>query len=107
MHTGLDASSYKIESLDPFNELYDNWGKGAFQRFTGLKAINPGLKTLLAIGGWNEGATKYSQMVGDPQKRAVFTQSALEMVLEHGFDGLDLDWEYPGDIFLQTYSRFF
>ena len=29
--------------------------KGAFQRFTGLKTINSHLKTLLAIGGWNEG----------------------------------------------------
>lgn len=93
---GLDEKSFKIKSLDPFNDLYSDWGKGAFQRFTGLKAHNPHLKTLLAIGGWNEGATKYSQMVAQPQRRAVFIQSALDMVLEHNFDGLDLDWEYPG-----------
>ena len=93
---GLNAQNFTIQSLDPFNDLYDNWGKGAFQRFTGLKAINPSLKTLLAIGGWNEGSTKYSEMVATSQRREIFIQSALDMVLAHHFDGLDLDWEYPG-----------
>jgi GH18 family chitinase len=36
---------------------------GAFERFTGLKQQNPELKALLAIGGWNEGSTKYSQVL--------------------------------------------
>ena len=93
---GLDASNYTIQSLDPFNDLEENWGKGAFKRFTGLKKVNPQLKALLAIGGWNEGCTKYSQMVSTPQRRAIFIESALKMVLDHEFDGLDLDWEYPG-----------
>ena len=44
----------------------------------------------------NEGATKYSQMASTAERRALFIQSALDMVLDHGFDGLDLDWEYPG-----------
>ena len=44
----------------------------------------------------NEGATKYSQMASTAPRRALFIQSALDMVLDHGFDGLDLDWEYPG-----------
>ena len=42
-------------SLDEYNDLEENWGKGSFKKFTDLKNINPGLKTLLAIGGWNEG----------------------------------------------------
>ena len=52
---GLDKSEYTITSLDEYNDLEDNWGKGAFKRFTNLKNVNPNLKTLLAIGGWNEG----------------------------------------------------
>jgi chitinase len=28
--------------------------------------------------------------------RTKFTESCVEMVLRHNFDGLDLDWEYPG-----------
>ena len=56
------GSNGTIISLDPYNDLYDEWGKGAFERFTGLKKRNPALKTLIAIGGWNEGSLKYSQV---------------------------------------------
>ena len=30
---GLDPKTYTIRVLDPYNELYDNWGKGAYDRF--------------------------------------------------------------------------
>ena len=52
---GLDPELYTIKALDPYNELEENWGKGAYKRFTNLKNVNPNLVTLLAIGGWNEG----------------------------------------------------
>lgn len=51
-----------IISLDPWNDLPENYGKGAMARFTGLKSQNPELKALLAIGGWNEGSEKYSKV---------------------------------------------
>ncbi len=84
--TGLGTDNTMIP-LDPWNDLYDNWGKGAFLRFTGLKQQNPNLKALVAIGlvvfnipiflnnrcsndcekictfrGWNEGSEKYSRV---------------------------------------------
>ena len=37
---GLDPDSYTIRALDPYNELEDNWGKGAYKRFTNLKKLN-------------------------------------------------------------------
>lgn len=85
----------KIRSLDPWNDLKDNYGKGAFERFTALKKVNPELKTLLAIGGWNEGSIKYSAMASSASDRATFIQSVVEFLEKYNFDGLDLDWEYP------------
>ena len=35
---------------------------GAYKRFTGLKNLNSGLTTMLAIGGWNEKSEKYSKV---------------------------------------------
>lgn len=56
------GSNNTIQALDPYNDLYENWGKGAYLRLTALKKKNPDLKTLIAIGGWNEGSLKYSKV---------------------------------------------
>ncbi|XP_037944921.1 probable chitinase 2 [Teleopsis dalmanni] len=60
-----------------------------------LKQQNPGLKVLEAVGGWNEGSIKYSTMADDATKRLNFINSALALLHQNDFDGLDLDWEYP------------
>ncbi|KAF8787216.1 Chitotriosidase-1 like protein [Argiope bruennichi] len=87
----------QIAVYDPYLDLKENWGLGAYQRFNNLKKQNPNLSTLIAIGGWNEGSTKYSQMAADPNARATFVKSAVDFCLKYDFDGLDMDWEYPAN----------
>ena len=43
------------------------------------------------------GSTAYSEMAKVPEKRQKFIESVITMLKKHNFDGLDLDWEYPGD----------
>ncbi|GIY64864.1 probable chitinase 2 [Caerostris extrusa] len=90
-----DGFDNRIRCLDPYYDLEENYGKGAFKRFTGLKKINPELKTIVAIGGWNEGSTRYSNMAASSSSRKIFVDSVVEFVRKHNFDGLDMDWEYP------------
>jgi chitinase len=55
-----------------------------------------GLKVSLALGGWNDSAgDKYSRLVNSPSARRRFVKHVTEFLEKHGFDGLDLDWEYP------------
>ena len=55
-----------------------------------------GIKVSLAIGGWNDSAgDKYSKLVNDPAARARFVSHVVLFLEKYGFDGLDLDWEYP------------
>uniref|UniRef100_A0A2A4K931 chitinase n=1 Tax=Heliothis virescens TaxID=7102 RepID=A0A2A4K931_HELVI len=91
---GIDSEGNVI-SLDPYLDLPDNDGRDNFGKFNALKEQNPSLKTLLAVGGWNEGSSKYSVMAANSTLRQNFIDSALKMLTTHGFDGLDIDWEYP------------
>lgn len=70
-------------------------GADLYKRVVALKAR--GVKVSIALGGGKESAAsdKYSRMVNDAGARARFVRSAVKFVERHGFDGLDLDWEYP------------
>ncbi|XP_057303986.1 chitotriosidase-1-like [Hydractinia symbiolongicarpus] len=61
-----------------------------------LKDIDPRLKTLLGVGGWRHASAMFTEMVQTHETRKIFIDDAVVFLLNHGFDGLDLDWEYPG-----------
>ncbi|HNX63859.1 MAG TPA: glycoside hydrolase family 18 protein [Oscillospiraceae bacterium] len=80
--------SLRVAMSDPNIDLKN------FEKLRELKNKYPNFKTLISIGGWD-----YSKLFSDAaltaQNRENFAQSALDFILKHGFDGVDLDWEYP------------
>ncbi|XP_050295131.1 acidic mammalian chitinase-like [Anthonomus grandis grandis] len=88
---GLNSTSLEVISLDTWLDI----DLGGFTSAINLKQTNPDLKVILAVGGWNEGSAKYSTMASTATGRATFIASALNLVQTYGFDGFDLDWEYP------------
>jgi chitinase len=70
-----------------------------FTEFNELKEANPSLKTLIAVGGWafNDPPTQhvFSEMVATQESRSTFIDSVVDFLQKYGFDGIDIDWEYP------------
>ncbi|KAI1283831.1 Endochitinase [Halotydeus destructor] len=89
---GLDDATWKLKLIDPEYDI----DKLGFQRFVGLKKKYADLKVLLAVGGWAEGGEKYTKMVETRERRDIFVADVMDYMTRYGFDGFDLDWEYPG-----------
>lgn len=90
----LDNETLTIVSADPTTDIEE---KG-YANFVALKKQNPTLKTMIAIGGWVDSNTednKYSKLVSSMENINKFVSSVMAFLGEFGFDGLDMDWEYP------------
>ncbi|TYS57577.1 glycoside hydrolase family 18 protein [Sutcliffiella horikoshii] len=73
---------------DPASD-YEN-----FKQMLQLKKRHPHLKTMISVGGWTWSKT-FSDAAASEDSRTKFAESVRRFILENGFDGVDLDWEYP------------
>lgn len=86
----LDYSNLVLRTHDSWADIDNNF----YTRVSGLRS--KGVKVSLALGGWNDSqGDKYSRLVRNPAARARFVKHAVEFLEKYGFEGLDLDWEYP------------
>jgi chitinase len=53
-----------------------------------------GVKVVLAVGGWEQ-STGFSPAAAEASSRQRFIQALVAFCTEHGYDGIDLDWEFP------------
>jgi chitinase len=63
---------------------------------TALKHENPNLKVIISVGGWLWSGG-FTDMALTHASRAAFIDSAAAFLTRYNLDGLDIDWEFPGD----------
>ncbi len=67
---------------------------GNFKQLQLLKAAHPNLRTVISVGGWT-GSAKFSDAALTDESRKKFAGSCVDFITKYGFDGVDIDWEYP------------
>jgi len=80
-------------------EIYDSWAflslnGGNAEHLAQFKADNPDVRVLMAVGGWTLSGN-FSAAAESEQSREAFAQSCVDIMTTYGFDGIDIDWEYP------------
>ncbi|KAF9524949.1 glycoside hydrolase superfamily [Crepidotus variabilis] len=75
---------------EPGNNLY-----GCLKQLYLFKLQKRNLKVLLSIGGWTYSQAGHFNFVTNPSARATFVSSAVQLIEDYGFDGIDIDFEYP------------
>jgi chitinase len=74
----------------------------SFPELQALKTQFPHLQVLLAVGGWGQ-AEAFAQAAAMPESRRQLAASCVALVQTYGFDGLDIDWEYPAPEAVSTF----
>ncbi len=88
------------DSYAALEKLYpgDTWDQplaGTYNQINNvLKAEYPHLKTFISVGGWTWSG-KFSDVALTEASRSNFASSCVDFIRAYGFDGVDIDWEYP------------
>ncbi|XP_059079233.1 probable chitinase 10 isoform X1 [Tigriopus californicus] len=92
------SPDYEIVAHDTYLDMAFNWGLGNYRLFDGMRGRYPNTKLMIALGGWDDSQDnkgRYQTMLRSQSYRQKFVNSAVLFLQKYGFDGLDLDYEFP------------
>jgi chitinase len=91
----LTHINYAFGRIDGNRALLDRPGVADdLARLRALDKQNPQLAVMVSIGGWT--ADGFSDAALTESSRHTFARSVVALLKQYDLDGVDLDWEYPG-----------
>jgi chitinase len=89
----VDASA-ATQKVYPGDKREGGALRGSFHQLQLLKKKHPKLRTLISIGGWTKSGG-FSDAALTRESRTKFAKSCVRFLIKYGFDGVDVDWEFP------------
>uniref|UniRef100_A0A182X872 GH18 domain-containing protein n=1 Tax=Anopheles quadriannulatus TaxID=34691 RepID=A0A182X872_ANOQN len=88
---------YAFVALDHNGSIVqkDDTERNAMRRFNCLRNSNPSLKTLVSVGGAVGCGSAFASVAASSNLRASFARNVREFCESYGFNGVDIDWEFP------------
>jgi chitinase len=83
-----------VDKAYPGDKRGDGVLRGNFGQLLQLKKKHAHLKTLISVGGYTLSGP-FSDVALTEQSRSRFAASCVVFIKKYGFDGVDVDWEYP------------
>lgn len=122
--SGPDGSDGASDAWADYGMAYDAAGSiagigdtaeqplaGSFNQLRQLKAANPGLRAVISLGGWTW-SKNFSRAAATDESRKALVASCIDLYIKGNlpviegrggsgaadgiFDGIDIDWEWPG-----------
>ncbi|KAK7111280.1 chitinase-3-like protein 2 [Littorina saxatilis] len=103
----VDVDSHRIVPMSPATEnpSATTGKRGRYEQFNDLKRSYPHLKTLLSIGGEYAGSDNFVAVTRNDRILQRFSETTVDLLRKRGFDGLDVDWEYPNATTKANFSK--
>jgi len=98
-----DCAVHSLDDYADYQRLYPELGitwespankRGSLEAFRVLRARHPHVQLAFSLGGWTKSGY-FSTCAKAPASRATLVASAVRLLGEVDFDGIDVDWEYP------------
>ncbi|GAW18020.1 hypothetical protein ANO14919_074890 [Xylariales sp. No.14919] len=92
----ISPGSYELVIMD------QGAPESLYKLTTDSRQYNRNLKIFISVGGWafsDNGTTTqplFGEISSSQENQQKFAQNVVKFLELHGFDGLDIDWEYPG-----------
>nr|WP_319488534.1 glycoside hydrolase family 18 protein [uncultured Caproiciproducens sp.] len=106
-YSGFTPDKISASSIDVLNYAFAKIGTNLqitagdsyidysnFNKLRNLKRAYPGLRTVISVGGWSDSGG-FSDAALTESSRVLFADSVVRFIKANGFDGVDIDWEYP------------
>ena len=68
---------------------------GMLEQMKVIRQYNPDIKIMVSIVNEQAQPEAFTKCAAQPELREICAESCAEMIEKYGFDGVDLDWEYP------------